>query len=317
MIKRLVVIDGHAILHRAYHALPPLTAPDGTVVNAVYGFASMLLRVIHDLKPEYLIVAFDHAKPTFRKKLFKEYQAQRPEMEKTLISQIDLVKRMVDLMGISVYGLDGYEADDVIGTISTAAGNQKLGDCQLETIIVTGDRDILQLVNNKVKVYLPVKGISESKMYGISEVEEKFGIKPSQIADFKALVGDTADNYPGVAGIGPKTAVDLLHKFKTVEEVYRNLNSIEGKVKEKLIQDKENAFMSKKLATIVCDVPIEIDLAGSKLASLEKPGVINFFEEMEFRSMIPRLSSGKEGALLMSQKAAKKKQDNSKQTSLF
>ena len=154
-------------------------------------------------------------------------------------------------------------------------------------------------------------------MYGISEVEEKFGIKPSQIADFKALVGDTADNYPGVAGIGPKTAVDLLHKFKTVEEVYRNLNSIEGKVKEKLIQDKENAFMSKKLATIVCDVPIEIDLARSKLASLEKPGVINFFEEMEFRSMIPRLSSGKEGALLMSQKAAKKKQDNSKQTSLF
>ena len=316
MIKRLVVIDGHAILHRAYHALPPLTAPDGTVVNAVYGFASMLLRVIHDLKPEYLMVAFDHAKPTFRKKLFKEYQSQRPEMDKNLVSQIDLVKRMVDLMGISVYGLDGYEADDVIGTITQQAEKSKEKN-NLETVIVTGDRDILQLANEKVKVYMPVKGLSESKLYGMAEVEDKFGVKPSQMVDYKGLVGDPSDNYPGVAGIGPKTAVDLIKKFATVEAIYQNLDKIEGKLKEKLLAGKENAFLSKQLATIVCDAPVEIDIAGAKLINLDRPAVISFFEEMEFRSLIPRLSSKKEEAVPKSQKAAKKKQDNSKQTSLF
>jgi len=316
MIKRLVVIDGHAILHRAYHALPPLTAPDGTVVNAVYGFASMLLRVIHDLKPEYLMVAFDHAKPTFRKKLFKEYQSQRPEMDKNLVSQIDLVKRMVDLMGISVYGLDGYEADDVIGTITQQAEKSKEKN-NLETVIVTGDRDILQLANEKVKVYMPVKGLSESKLYGMAEVEDKFGVKPSQMVDYKGLVGDPSDNYPGVAGIGPKTAVDLIKKFATVEAIYQNLDKIEGKLKEKLLAGKENAFLSKQLATIVCDAPVEIDIAGAKLTNLDRPAVISFFEEMEFRSLIPRLSSKKEEAVPKSQKAAKKKQDNSKQTSLF
>ena len=316
MIKRLVVIDGHAILHRAYHALPPLTAPDGTVVNSVYGFASMLLRVIHDLKPEYLMVAFDHAKPTFRKKLFKEYQSQRPEMDKNLVSQIDLVKRMVDLMGISVYGLDGYEADDVIGTITQQAEKSKEKN-NLETVIVTGDRDILQLANEKVKVYMPVKGLSESKLYGMAEVEDKFGVKPSQMVDYKGLVGDPSDNYPGVAGIGPKTAVDLIKKFATVEAIYQNLDKIEGKLKEKLLAGKENAFLSKQLATIVCDAPVEIDIAGAKLTNLDRPAVISFFEEMEFRSLIPRLSSKKEEAVPKSQKAAKKKQDNSKQTSLF
>src|SRR3989338_7152489 len=316
MIKRLVVIDGNAILHRAYHALPPLTAPDGTVVNAVYGFAYMLLRVIHDLKPEYLMVAFDHAKPTFRKKLFKEYQSQRPEMDKNLVSQIDLVKRMVDLMGISVYGLDGYEADDVIGTITQQAEKSKEKN-NLETVIVTGDRDILQLANEKVKVYMPVKGLSESKLYGMAEVEDKFGVKPSQMVDYKGLVGDPSDNYPGVAGIGPKTAVDLIKKFATVEAIYQNLDKIEGKLKEKLLAGKENAFLSKQLATIVCDAPVEIDIAGAKLTNLDRPAVIRFFEEMEFRSLIPRLSSKKEEAVPKSQKAAKKKQDNSKQTSLF
>ena len=310
------MIDGHALLHRASHALPPLTAPDGTVVNAVYGFASMLLRVIHDLKPEYLMVAFDHAKPTFRKKLFKEYQSQRPEMDKNLVSQIDLVKRMVDLMGISVYGLDGYEADDVIGTITQQAEKSKEKN-NLETVIVTGDRDILQLANEKVKVYMPVKGLSESKLYGMAEVEDKFGVKPSQMVDYKGLVGDPSDNYPGVAGIGPKTAVDLIKKFATVEAIYQNLDKIEGKLKEKLLAGKENAFLSKQLATIVCDAPVEIDIAGAKLTNLDRPAVISFFEEMEFRSLIPRLSSKKEEAVPKSQKAAKKKQDNSKQTSLF
>ena len=316
MKKGWGVFGGHAILHRAYHALPPLTAPDGTVVNAVYGFASMLLRVIHDLKPEYLMVAFDHAKPTFRKKLFKEYQSQRPEMDKNLVSQIDLVKRMVDLMGISVYGLDGYEADDVIGTITQQAEKSKEKN-NLETVIVTGDRDILQLANEKVKVYMPVKGLSESKLYGMAEVEDKFGVKPSQMVDYKGLVGDPSDNYPGVAGIGPKTAVDLIKKFATVEAIYQNLDKIEGKLKEKLLAGKENAFLSKQLATIVCDAPVEIDIAGAKLTNLDRPAVISFFEEMEFRSLIPRLSSKKEEAVPKSQKAAKKKQDNSKQTSLF
>ncbi|KKS97952.1 MAG: polymerase I, DNA polymerase I protein [Candidatus Gottesmanbacteria bacterium GW2011_GWA2_43_14] len=315
-MKRLVVIDGHAILHRAYHALPPLITHDGNVVNAVYGFASMLIRAIQDLKPDYLMVAFDHPKPTFRKKLFKEYQSQRPPMETTLISQIETVKRMVDLMGIPVYGMDGFEADDVIGTIARKAGNIKTDEEELETVIITGDRDILQLVNNCVKVYMPVKGLSESKMYGIREVEEKYEIKPQQIPDFKALVGDASDNYPGVSGIGPKTAIDLIKKYGSVEAVYRNLEKIGGKLEERLSAGKESAVLSKKLAVIVCDVPIEVSIKDAKLPLLDRPAVISFFEKMEFNSLISRLTNrnaGKEE----NKKIKTEKQNEGKQQSLF
>jgi len=218
-MQRLILIDGHAILHRAYHAIPPLTNSEGKLVNAVFGFTSMLLKVINDLQPKFIAVTFDRPKPTFRKKMYKHYQAKRPEMDKELSGQIEMVHEVVKKMGLAIYEMDGYEADDVIGTLVSKVKNLKsttqnqISDEDIETVIVTGDRDILQLVEEKTKVYMPVKGLSESMLYGEEQVEKKFGVKASQIIDYKALVGDQSDNYPGVPGIGPKSASSLLCKF--------------------------------------------------------------------------------------------------------
>lgn len=313
-MKRLVIIDGHAILHRAYHALPPLTTSKGEMVNAVYGFASMLLRVISDLKPTHLVVAFDTPEPTFRNKLFKDYQIQRPKADEEFIPQIDFVKKLVKEMGIPTFEKAGFEADDVIGTLATKADTD-------EVVIVTGDRDMLQLVDGKTKIYMPVKGLSESKLYGEKEVEDKYGIKPSQIVDYKALVGDASDNYPGVEGIGPKTASALLSRFQTLEQIYKKNNEIESeKVKKALDDHLDSAEMAKKLATIVTDVPINIDIGKCKLPDLDRPNIHSLFEELEFRSLIPRLSGGiKNYELRIKNEIKKEKDDKDKiqQATLF
>lgn len=283
-MNRLVIIDGHAILHRAYHALPSLITSKGVVVNAVYGFTSMLLRVIETLKPTHLVVAFDTPEPTFRNKLFKDYQIQRPKADEEFISQIDTVKNVVSEMGIPMFEKAGFEADDVIGTIAAKADTD-------EVVIVTGDRDMLQLVDDKTKIYMPVKGLSESKLYGKDEVEEKYGIKPSQVVDYKALVGDASDNYPGVAGIGPKTASSLLQRFQTLEQIYKKIQEIDSeKVKKALDDNLASAEMAKKLATIFCGVPVEFSIEKCKLPNLDRPNVHHLLEELEFRTLIPRLS---------------------------
>jgi len=285
-MRRLILIDGHAILHRAYHALPPLTTSDGRQVNAVFGFISMLLRVIADLKPDHLVVTFDRPKPTFRKQLYVGYQSKRPKMDSDLVPQIEIVHKVLQEMNIPVFEMDGYEADDVIGTIVEKLKNEKI-----EVIIVTGDRDILQLVSDKVKVYMPIKGLSESKLYGEKEVEEKFGIKPSQMVDYKALIGDQSDNYPGVPGIGPKTASALLLHFHTLEELYQHLSEINNeKVRKRLAENAEAAGMAKKLATIVTDVPLVIEIEKCRTPNFEKPNIYKIFEDLEFRSLIPRLT---------------------------
>lgn len=344
-MQKLVIIDGHAILHRAFHALPPLTNSKGELINAVYGFISMLLRVVEDLHPTHLVVTFDRPKPTFRKKIFKEYQAKRPEMDEGLKPQIETVHRVVKGMGISIFEMDGYEADDVIGTIVNKCKVQsailrqaqdstepsrstkcKITDKNAKipeewvSIVVTGDRDILQLVGKHTKVYMPVKGLSESRMYGEAEVVQKFGIKPSQVVDYKALMGDSSDNYPGVPGIGPKTAGGLLKEFKTLEDIYSHLDQIKSEgIRKKLAENKESALMAKKLATIVCNVPIEIDLKKLTLGNLLKPNIVNLFEELEFRSLIPRLGRGggskNHDARIMNQESKRKKDDG--QISLF
>jgi len=342
-MKRLVLIDGHAILYRAFHALPiTLTTPDNKPVNAVYGFIKMLLKVISDLKPSHLAVAFDRPKPTFRKKLFKDYQAKRPKTPDDLIAQIDLVHQVVETMGIPIYEKDGYEADDVIGTLVRQAASQKTRKTQSiseseksesqnirdsdssdnlihrssdtlsrsefsekpsrsefsEIIIVTGDKDILQLVDKNTKLYMPVKGLSLSRLYGEKEVREKFGIESRQIVDYKALIGDPSDNYAGVKGVGPKTAADLLGKFGSLEEIYKatkqsNNKLIRKKVIEALEKDKEQAEMDKKLAQIVTDVPVKLDLKKARLESLDRPEVRKLFEELEFKSLIQKLSNEK------------------------
>jgi DNA polymerase I len=331
-MNRLIIIDGHAILHRAYHALPPLTNSKGELVNAVFGFTSMLIRVINDLKPTHMVVCFDLPTPTFRNALFKEYQSQRPKMDKELSDQINLVHKVVTEMGIKIYEMDGYEADDLIGTLATKANesrvlphrqagkNQESGTS--EVIIVTGDRDMLQLVDEHTKIYMPVKGLSESKMYGEHEVEEKYGIKPEKVVDYKALVGDPSDNYPGIPGIGPKSAVKLINEYGSLDGIYSNIDLIKNeKLKKLIIDNKESAEISKKLAGILKSAPIEVDFEKLKLGNLLKPNIVALFEELGFRSLIPRLGgNNKEKKTEKKEQKTKnmeQKTDNNKQISIF
>lgn len=276
-MNRLVLIDGNAVLHRAYHAIPPLTAPDGSVVNAVYGFATMLVRLIGDLKPTHVAVAFDRPKPTFRKKLFKGYQAKRPEMDQELVEQIPKVHDLISAFGIPIFEQDGFEADDVIGTL--AQNRKKEGIDQI--VIVTGDRDILQLVvDEKVLVYMPTKGLSEAKLYGEKEVKERMGVAPDKIPDFKALAGDQSDNYPGVPGIGPKTAAALIAKYKSISGVLKS--------NELSAADRESALLFHDLATIRTNVPIKGSL--TPLGSLNRPEAVNELTKLGFRSLLKRIT---------------------------
>lgn len=314
-MNRLVLIDGNAILHRAYHALPPLTAPDGSVVNAVYGFVSILIKIFNDLRPTYMAVAFDRPEKTFRKELFKDYQGKRPEMDSDLVSQIPKVQDVVRAFGIPIYDKAGFEADDVIGTLAKQAS--------MEVIIVTGDKDILQLVDDKrgVKVFMPTKGLSEGKLYGEAEVVEKLGVKPNQIPDLKALMGDSSDNYPGVAGVGPKTAVDLIARYGNIDKIFGTVNSKqktekEGEIKlsvgvrEKLRMGEESARMSKDLATIRTDVPVVMKPLVP-LETLDTLEVRKKLQEFHFPSLLKRL--GKREKEEKEDKKGQKKNKNEKQ----
>ena len=282
-MSKLILIDGNAILHRAYHALPPLTTKRGEPINAVYGFISMLLRVIQDLKPTHIVVAFDRKEPTFRHKEYKEYQAHRPETDKSLISQFEKARRVVDAFGIPFYDKAGFEADDVIGTLAKQA--EKKMD---EIIIVTGDKDILQLVTKKTKVYLPVRGLSDAKLMEEKDVMEKLGVRPNQVDDFKALIGDPSDNYPGVPGIGPKTATKLLTQYNTVENIYKNIDKIQESTANKLKEGKDLAIVSQKLAEIVTNVPVKLDIEKSGKWKVNNKNVLDLFAEYGFKTLTKR-----------------------------
>jgi len=305
-MSKLVLIDGNAILHRAYHALPPLTTRSGEPINAVYGLVSMLLRIIQDLKPTHIVACFDRKEPTFRHKAFKAYQAQRPPTEKDLSSQFEKAKSVLTAMNIPIFEMAGYEADDLLGTIAKQSVRMKeykslskkkshtithshLSALVDEVVIVTGDRDQYQLVNDSVKLYMPVTGLSNAKLMGEEEIIEKMGVKPEQIPDFKALVGDPSDNYKGVAGIGPKTASDLLIRFGTLKGVYENLDKIAASVREKLEKDKDNAELSLKLAKIVTDVLVEFDLKSAGMWRVDDPQVLALFSQFGFKTLTNRV----------------------------
>lgn len=303
-VKRLVLIDGNAILHRAFHALPPLTSKSGEIVNAVYGFFSMFLKIIGDLKPEYVVVCFDKAAPTFRQQLYVGYQAKRPKIADELVPQIIKVHEILNAAKVSIFEVDGYEADDLIGTLAAqtvawgpvgsfpSAGTTPRSLQGIEVIIVSGDRDMLQLVNSHVKVLAPIKGITEMILFDEKGVMEKYGIKPTQIVDYKALVGDASDNYPGVAGIGPKTARDLLQKYETFENLYRYLSKLPEKIALKLSTDAEAAALAKKLAQIVADAPITLKLDQCSYIKLDTGALREEFEKLGFRSLLKRLDGG-------------------------
>lgn len=284
---RFLCIDSHAILHRAYHALPPLTTPEGKPVQAAYGYTSMLLRLIHELSPTHIAAAFDRPKPTFRKKLYKEYQAHRPPMADDLPGQIDIAHVILQTMTIPIFEVDGYEADDVIGTI---AENVKSKPCEI--VIVTGDKDLLQLVDNRVKIYMPVNGLSEGKLYGIKEVEERLGIPPSQVVDYKAIVGDPSDNYPGVAGIGPKTAMGLLKQFTNLDAMYQHLDEIKSdRIRTLLREKKDDAFLSHTLATVIRNVPLDFTANACAIPPIDTPAIRELFLSLGFKSLLNRLNT--------------------------
>ncbi|MEA3355327.1 MAG: 5'-3' exonuclease H3TH domain-containing protein [Patescibacteria group bacterium] len=292
MKKRLVLIDGHAIVYRAYYAFPAtLKTKSGEQANAVYGFLSILLSVIRELKPSHIAVSFDMDKPTFRHLEFADYKAQRPKTDKELTDQLDLVHESVRRLNIPIFEVEGFEADDVIGTLAKQSYQQKI-----KAVIVTGDQDAMQLVNDNVKVYTPARGRFSAKMYGEEEVLDRYGFEPIQMIDYKALCGDPSDNIPGIKGVGPKTAKGLIDKYVNIEGIYKAIKdkSIEGIGKamlEKLTLGYEDAIKSKMLATIVLDVPITLKLKKCALHEYDKSKAISFLEELGFYSIIKRLPS--------------------------
>lgn len=313
--KKIVVIDGFAILHRAYHALPALTNRSGELQNAVYGFCSILFKIADDLRPAYLMVAFDTFKQTFRNKEYLGYQAKRPETAVELASQVEKTRKIIEAFGIPLFERDGFEADDVIATLVTKIIKDQKKSEVGEIIIVTGDRDLFQLVNDKVKLYMPIKGLSEAQLFGEKEVEEKMGVKTSQIVDYKALVGDSSDNYPGVVGIGPKGAIGLLRKYGSFEKIYKSLEKIEPlTLRQKLIDGEEGGRLSKKLATTVTDVPLDLDLEKAKIKDFRNERVMAVLRELRFKSLVARLTKENNGR---KEKTKKQKLEDTGQMSLI
>jgi len=287
-MERLILIDGHAIVYRAYHALSQMgfSTSFGLPTSAIYGFTKMLLDIITKFKPKYLGIAFDHQKPTFRHEIYSEYKANRSKPEDDFIIQVPYIFEIVKALEIPFFQMPSFEADDIIGTIAREAVKQNI-----EVSIITGDQDLLQLVNEKVKVLLPKNGISELKEYGINEAVERYELKNiGQIIDYRSLVGDKSDNIPGVYGIGAKTASKLLAEFDTLEKIYENIEQIKSKnVKEKLLNNKDSAFLSQRLIKIKTDVPINFDINKCFLNKPNEKILRELLEKLEFTSIIRSL----------------------------
>ena len=282
----LLLFDGNALVHRAFHALPPLTVSrTGEMINAVYGFASTLLKVLHELKPTHWAIAFDRPAPTFRQELFEKYKAQRPKAPQELVSQIKRVHQLTEAFHIPIFEIDGFEADDVLGTLS-----QQASERGIESIIVTGDSDMLQLVSPRVKAFAPRRTLDDTVLYDEEAVRQKYGIKPEQLPDLKALAGDTSDNIPGVPGIGEKTATKLLQQFGSVEGIYSHVEDITpSKLQPILLQHKSQVLQNKELTTIVRKVPVSLNLEACQVTDYDRDNVLKLFQELEFVKLLPRL----------------------------
>lgn len=296
-MQKLILIDGNAIIHRAFHAIPPFKTSQGLQVNAIYGFASILLNILNREKPDYIAVAFDLKGPTFRHLEYKEYKATRVKAPDELYAQIPSIHEIVTAFQIPIYTKEGFEADDVLGTLAKqaelglrAAGSQRPEQKDLSTYIVTGDLDTLQLVSEKTRILANTQKFSEPLIYDLAKVMSRCGLTPSQIADMKGLQGDNSDNIKGVAGIGPKTARTLLQQYGSLENIYANIDEIKGGVHDKLVRDKENAFKSKHLATIITDVDVTLDLSACKTHDYDEAVLRAIFAKFEFNSLINRLN---------------------------
>lgn len=286
MLTKFLLIDGNSIFHRSYHAIPPLKTSDGEPINAVYGFFSMLLYAIEKEKPQLIAIAFDKGKKTFRAQMFADYKAHRPECPDDLYIQMPRVREILDLLKIPYFEHDDYEADDIIGTLSAKA--EKSGD--ILSIILSSDMDNLQLVTERIVVAAP-KGFKDYTYYSPKEVVAKYGLTPEEFLEYKSLKGDSSDNIPGVKGIGEKTAIALLQKYKNVKNIYEHLDEVKSGVKQKLLDGKDSAEMSKKLATIIKDGPFEFDRDNFLFGpGIEKGNIVNLFRKLEFKSLEKRLN---------------------------
>ena len=280
--KVLIVFDSNSVIHRAFHALPPLTTKRGEVVGAVYGFLLVFLKAIKEFQPDFVAACFDVKGPTFRHEKYEQYKAQRPKAPDELYLQIPMVKDVLKSFGVPVYEKQGFEGDDLIGTIAKLSPT--------ETIIISGDSDNLQLIDDKIKVYTLRKGVKDTVLYDEALVVKKYqGLKPKQLIDYRALRGDPTDNIPGVKGVGEKTATELLQRFGTLENIYKKLDEIKPKTKELLVRSREDAFVSKDLATIIQDVPLDFSLQDCSWDNYDKEKATRAMEEFGFHSLIPRL----------------------------
>lgn len=285
MSKKLILLDGNSLFNRAFFALPLLMNKKGFYTNAIYGFTNMANNIIESHQPDYMVVAFDLKAPTFRHKEFDDYKAGRMKMPEELAMQVEPLKKVVEALGIQRAEFAGYEADDIIGTLS------KFGEEEgLEVIIVTGDKDALQLASEKTKVLITKKGISETEEYDAQKVIDTYGLTPTEFIDLKALMGDKSDNIKGVAGIGEKTGIKLLKEYHSIENIYENIEQIKGAVKTRLENDKESAFLSKRLATIVRDMPLELDLEDLKFMGIQEEELAELYREFEFTSLLNKLA---------------------------
>lgn len=301
--RRLVLIDGHALLYRAFFSFPAsLTLADGQMVNAAFGFIRILLSTLVELKPTHLAVSFDVGK-TFRHTAYAEYKAHREKMPEELKSQEPIVQELLRALNIPMYSMLDYEADDVIGTVAKIATKKntptsslpKLGgetegvSGENQVIIVTGDKDMWQLVNEQIKVFVPGGGKRASKLIDRTTTKELLGVWPEQVPDYKGLAGDGSDNIPGVGGVGPKTATELIEKYGSVEQIYQHLEEVRPSVKQKLEKDEQMAKLSKELATIKTDVPVEFNWDDCKLVAYDKEVATGVLLKYGFKSLVAAL----------------------------
>jgi DNA polymerase-1 len=291
-MRKLILIDGNSLLHRAYHGFPPLSTPKGELINAVYGFTSMLLTILSKLGPTHAAVTWDLKGPTFRKVKYDKYKANRSPMDDELVSQIERTKQVVEVLNIPQFGIEGYEGDDLIGTLARLATDEE-SESDTQVVIATADRDALQLIKGKqIVVYLPLQNkASQATVFDEEKVVETYGFKPKQIVDLKSLMGDSSDNIPGVKGVGKVTATKLVQEFGCLKGVYENIESdkISKRVRELLIADKEMAMQSYELAEINNEAPLKIDWEDCLLTNYDKSKALLLFEELGFRSLVPRM----------------------------
>ncbi|WP_251198164.1 DNA polymerase I [Anaerotardibacter muris] len=285
MTKTIAIIDGNSLMHRAFHAVPPaMTAPDGTPTNAAFGFLAMLIKFIEDLHPDAIVCAFDKGRPAFRMEALEQYKAQRPPMDDALRVQFPLIEGLLEALDIPVVAMQGWEGDDILGTIS--AQDEKLG---YRSLLVTGDKDAYQLASDLTQIVTTKKGITDVVIYGPAEVEERYGVTPAQFTDFLGLKGDKSDNIPGVPGIGDKKAAAMLQEFDDLEGIYANLDAFKGKQLENLENHKDDAFLSRQVATIVRDAPIELDLESLSFPSFDPARVTEAFTNVRFMAHLSKV----------------------------